>query len=363
MHCFIVFRSLIFVVVAAAAEKKDEKNVSNSLLEERRVRDSRRAFDVAVIGSGYAGLACGLMLGRHLVRTVMFNTGRTRNANTRRIHGYLGFENKSPLSLLEQAQRDVKLYESVVSIPEKVTSLACCNNNGGGGVDDRDGDYSQFLLRAGGRQYRVKFVVIATGVKDVKPEIDGFEKFDGNGAWHCPYCDGQEVTAKRLAVIVSGDRPMAYVKEFLGWTRDIIVFPHRVRLDRVAREQAAALGIRIIDDTIGKMTGRAGRNPKTLVGGKGRYAADVLFYRLGYQVQTDLAEQVGCKLDRGYVKVDKEQQTSVAGVFAAGDIDNDRHYVALATAAGARAAMAIYERLLSEAIKSTMKKRNKSNRT
>jgi thioredoxin reductase len=330
MHCFIVFRALIPVTRAG------------SLLEEKRRIDGRTAFDVAIIGAGYAGLACALVLGRHLVSTVIFDGGKTRNARTKRIHGYLGFENASPGALLSRGWSDVLQYSSVAVIRDKVTSLQSRN--------------SQFLISSRRRKFSVKFVLIATGVLDIKPKINGFDKFDGDGAWHCPYCDGHEVEGKRLAIIVSGKKPMAYVKEFLGWTMDITVFPSRVRLSSREREQAAALGIRIVDDTITRIAGRTGNFPKKLFGKKDTYAADVIFYRLGYKVQTRLAEQIGCVLKAGYVKVDGHQQTSVEKVFAAGDIDTDRHYAVLAAASGARAAIAIYEGLLSEAVRGKIKR-------
>ena len=85
------------------------------------------------------------------------------------------------------------------------------------------------------------------------------------------------------------------------------------------------------------------------------YDASVVFYRLGYVPQTDLASQVGCRLAKGYVKVDRNQRTSIPRVYAAGDVDTDRHLVAMAVAAGSRAALDIYENLLSEAVRDKIK--------
>jgi thioredoxin reductase len=316
----------------------------SSLIEESSRKDKSRNFDVAIIGGGYAGLSCALVLGRHLVQTVIFDGGRTRNATTRRIHGYLGFENRSPKELLDAGRDAIRKYQSVTVIREKVTSLTKSNNS------------SRFLVIAGGMAFRVKIVLIATGVQDIKPKIQGFEKLDGDGAWHCPYCDGHEAAGRRLMVIVSGNRALAYVKEFLGWTRDITVFPQGIRLSENERRQANALGIRIVDDTLVRIEGGPGTQQKRLFGKRGDYYGDVVFYRLGYQAQTQLAEQLGCSLWRGYVKVDAKQRTSVQGVYAAGDVDTDRHLVVLAAAAGSRAAMDIYENLLREAIRTKIQR-------
>jgi thioredoxin reductase len=71
---------------------------------------------------------------------------------------------------------------------------------------------------------RSKYLIIATGVEDSKPIIKNIEMFDGNGAWHCRYCDGFETINKKLGIITYGKNVIAYTKESLDWTRDITVF-------------------------------------------------------------------------------------------------------------------------------------------
>ena len=316
------------------------KRASN-LLEEQR-SSQKDTFDVAVIGAGYAGLSSVLLFGRYLIKAIIFDGGRTRNYTTKHVHGYLGFENASPTCLLKKSHEDVARYTSVRKVEERVTNIRK--------------DRAYFTVSTRKRSLQVKYVIIATGVQDIKPAVKNFQKFDGNGAWHCPYCDGHEATGKRLAIIVSGKDSLSYAKEFLGWTRDIIVFPYRCRLSKKEKEEAAALGITIVHDTIVQIAGKGGKLQKQLISKSGRcYFADVIFYRLGYHIQNKLAVRLGCQLDEGYIKVNEMQETSIPNVYAAGDIDTDRHYVVLATAAGARAAISIYEKLLKEAIRAEMK--------
>jgi thioredoxin reductase len=315
------------------------KRRATNLIEEKSNKD---AFDVAIIGAGYAGLSAALLFGRYLVRAIIFDSGVTRNFTTKHVHGYLGFENVTPSALIKKARQDVAKYKSVTMVKENVSAVR------------KEGKY--FTIRAGGRIFQARYIVIATGVRDVKPVAKNFEKFDGNGAWHCPYCDGLETAGKRLAIIVSGKEPLSYAKEFLGWTRDITVFLHKCRLDEKEKKEAVALGIKIVNDQVTRIEGKQGRLKKQLFCKKGRrYAADVIFYRLGYRVQSQLSEQLGCQLDEGYVKVDGMQETTVPDVYAAGDLDTDRHYVVLAAAGGARAAISIYEKLLKQAIEAEMK--------
>ncbi len=315
------------------------KRRATNLIEEKSSKD---AFDVAIVGAGYAGLSAALLFGRYLVKAVVFDSGVTRNFATKHVHGYLGFENVTPSALIKKARQDVARYKSVTMVKENVSATR------------KKGKY--FTVRAGGRIFQARYIVIATGVRDVKPAAKNFEKFDGNGAWHCPYCDGLETAGKRLAIIVSGKEPLSYAKEFLGWTRNITVFLHKCRLDKKEKKEAGALGIKIVNDQVTRIEGKQGRLKKQLFCKNGRrYIADVIFYRLGYRVQSRLAEQLGCQLDEGYVKVDGMQETTVPNVYAAGDLDTDRHYVVLAAAGGARAAISIYEKTLKQAIDAEMK--------
>lgn len=311
---------------------------AENLLEEKRQADNQSEYDVAIVGAGYAGLACALLLGRYQVPTVVFDGGRARNALTKGVHGYLGFESASPKALIRKARRDVRRYSSVAVVRGRVSGIK------------RRGRY--FSLATNNGAFRARHVVIATGVVDVKPSAKNFRKFDGNGAWHCPHCDGLESAGKRLAIIISGARPLSYAKEFLGWTQDITVLMHDGELDNEERKEADTLGIKVASERVVEIMGRLGRHAKHLKCKSGRrYTADVVFYMLGYSVQSRLAEQLGCQLDEGFVKVDESQQTTVPDVYAIGDIDTDRHYVVLGVASGARAAISIYEKLLKRAIK------------
>jgi thioredoxin reductase (NADPH) len=124
------------------------------------------------------------------------------------------------------------------------------------------------------------------------------------------------------------------------------------------KKEGMALGINVIEnDEIAEIVSDSNKNKmKGVITKRNKfYESDVLFYHLGQIIQNDIATQLGCELDEGYVKVDKKQQTTVSNVYAAGDLDTDRHYAILASASGAMAAISIYEDLLKEAINTTKK--------
>ena len=303
-------------------------------------------FDVAIIGAGFAGLSAALLLGRYLLPTIIFNGGDTRNSMSKHIHGYLGFENLPPKQFIQKAWADVLQYDSIKVINQKV---------------DKIERYDQFflLITEGGRKsVKAKYIIIATGIQDVKPNIKNFEEFDGNGIWHCPHCDGFQTTNKKLSIITSKkNNPLRYAKEFLGWTKEITLFMQddddKYHLADNERTEAKTLGMEIVEnDQVTEIIGSQSGFPEGVVCKSGRfYATQVIFYHLGYCIQNHLAKQVGCELDEGYVKINAMQKTTVPNVYAAGDIDTDRHYVVLAAASGALAAISIYEEMLKDAIR------------
>ena len=194
-------------------------------------------------------------------------------------------------------------------------------------------------MTAGRRTFvRCKYVIMATGIEDIKPNMKNFVKFDGNGAWHCPHCDGFQSIDKKLIIISSGDKSINYAKEFLGWTKDIIVFIiDNYKLASEELDEAKKLDIRVVQNDIPiKILSNKKGSPTGILCKSGKsYPETVIFYYLGYKVRNQIARQLGCEIDdEGFVKVNNMQQTTIPNVYAVGDIATDRHYVVLAAASG-----------------------------
>ncbi|TVP39291.1 NAD(P)/FAD-dependent oxidoreductase [Candidatus Nitrosocosmicus arcticus] len=355
------------------------KEGTNNLIDEKREKDGSTSiydhiFDVAIIGGGYAGLSAALLLGRYLRPTIIFDVVKHRKSS---LHGYLGFEKSQIKEVIQKSWQDVLQYRSVKRVEERVEKVEKdCDNNiflitttAKNKKDDNHGKDNTIKRRA-----KAKYLIIATGVIHVQPNIKNFEEYLGNSIWHCPHCDGFETTNKKLVIIASdnqNNQALKYAKIFLGWTKDITLFFQRseevndgntvatgggCQLTGEQKSEAMALGINVIEnDDIAEIVSDSKTNKmKGILSKRNKfYEADVLFYHLGQIIQNEIASQLGCELDEGYVKVDKKQQTTVSNVYAAGDLDTDRHYAILATASGALAAISIYEDLLKDAINTT----------
>lgn len=353
------------------------KEGNNNLIDEKKEKDNGTSiyddvFDVAIIGGGYAGLSAALLLGRYLRPTIIFDVFKHRKSS---IHGYLGFEKSPIVEVIQKAWENVLQYRSITRVEERVEKV------------EKDHDNNIFLITTitkkeekGGlidniiteRKAKAKYLIIATGVTHIQPNIKNFEEHLGNSIWHCPHCDGFETTNKKLVIVAldnKNNQALKYAKIFLGWTKDITLFFQRSKdendnntiatggyyqLTDEQKSEAVTLGINVIEnDGISEIVSDSKTNNMKGVLSKSNrfYEADVLFYHLGQIIQNEIAVQLGCELDEGYVKVDKKQQTTVSNVYAAGDLDTDRHYAILASASGALAAISIYEDLLKDAIK------------
>ena len=354
------------------------KEGDNNLIDDKNRNDDGTGifddvFDVAIIGGGYAGLSAALLLGRYLRPTIIFDVAKHR---TSRIHGYLGFE-KSPITeVVQKAWKDVLQYRSVKRVEERVERV------------DKDHDNNLFVITtttnkdhgptkddAIKRKSKAKYLIIATGVTHVQPTIKNFDIYLGNGIWHCPHCDGFETADKKLVIVASDNKDnqaLKYAKIFLGWTKDVTLFFQRPKygyddnstmatevghqMTDEQKSEAMTLGINVIEnDRISEIVSDSVANKMmgVLTESNRFYEADVLFYHIEQVIQNEIAIQLGCVLDEGYVKVDKMQRTTIPNVYAAGDLDTDRHYAILASASGALAAISIYEDLLKQAIKTT----------
>jgi thioredoxin reductase len=327
--------------------KREKNNIIDGTRKDSKEKENSNnevwgsSFDVAIIGGGFAGLSSALLLGRYIRPTVIFDSGNTRNSVTRQVHGYLGNENVCPTQLIKKAWKDVMQYRSIKVINEKIEKVSKYKDI--------------FLLTTAKRSYiKCRYVIMATGIEDIKPSIKNFVKFDGNGAWHCPHCDGFQSTGKRLIIISSSDKGINYAKEFLGWTEDITLFTndiYKIKLEEL--DEAKKLKIKIVQNDIPvKITVNKKGSMTGVVCKSGRlYLGDIIFYYIGYKVRNQIARQLGCEVDdQGFVKVNKMQQTTIPNVYAVGDIATDRHYVVLAVASGALAAISIYETLIRDAI-------------
>ncbi|CAN5814875.1 NAD(P)/FAD-dependent oxidoreductase [soil metagenome] len=294
-------------------------------------------YDVVVIGGGPAGLAGSLWLGRYRLNNLLIDADRPRNAPTWAIHGYLGLDDIAPEKLRQMGR--AQAADAGAAFEEASVSRI-------------DGEKDDFRVHLGDeRTIECRRVLFATGLRDVIPEIPGLHQFYGSSIWHCPDCDGPTVVDRRVGVLGWGRQIAAFCMEMLTWTDRLTLFTHghEPELPERSREALDRFGIEIVTEPVIQLTGEAGQLRAAHLSGGGRQELDALFFHIAYGPGSTLPAELGCEAnEEGILKIDDNFETTVPGVYAAGDITHGSKLAIRAAAEGTRAAIGIYRSLLPE---------------
>ena len=301
-------------------------------------------YDAVIVGAGTAGLSAALALGRSMRRTLVLDGGPPRNAPTERTHNLFTRDGTPPEELLWLGKRDLERYETV-EVREGVAA----------GAAGTDGDFT--LTLDGGEVVSARKLLISTGIVDVMPDVPGFAEAWGRGIYHCPYCHGWEVRDRPLAVLADGAMIMHRVTLIRNLSRDLVALTEGSEISEEDREKLETLGVplyekkisRIEDDAgTGRLTGIVFEDGETL-------AREALFANPPQRQSSELAEMLGCEIE--YVEMAKSyvistnsmtQETTVKGVFAAGDAGRSMQSLPAAVASGTNAGAFINYTLASD---------------
>ena len=292
-------------------------------------------YDCIVIGAGPAGLSASLFLARYLRRTLTFHHNSPRNEYAHGVHGFLGHHGIRPGELLARGRDEVTshgglIIEACVTAVEKVAP-------------------EHFRVTAGERVFEAQRLLLATGLRDLTPDCPGFREFYGWSVFHCPDCDGYEVKDKRVAVLAYDKNAAGFTENLLTWTRHITLLTDQRELSKDNEEKLAALDVAIRTDAVAALEGDAStKQLQRVVFAEGKpLECDALFFNLGTELATNFHETLACRLDPecGLLWVDDTQQTSVEGVYGAGDITPNSQLAVVAAAEGAMAAIHIHRSL------------------
>jgi thioredoxin reductase len=298
---------------------------------------SVRVLDVVVIGGGPAGLSAALVLGRCRRRVVVCDEGRPRNAAARALHGYLTRDGIPPSELLRLGREELQPYG--IDLRHVTVSEVTCT-----------GEVFDVRLETG-EQLATRTVLLATGVRDHLPTIEGLEECYGISVHHCPYCDGWESRGRALAVIGHGAAGASLALSLKTWSDRVTLCSNgRARITTTQRARLDAQQIAVVEARIARLDHVDGR-VRALVPLSGEpIACEAVFFSAGQSPQSDLPRRLGCEFTRrGTVKTDHLGHTRVPGLYVVGDASRDVQFAIVAAAEGAKAAVAINKALQARA--------------
>lgn len=295
-------------------------------------------YDVIIVGGGPAGLNAALILGRCRRKVLLCDLGRPRNAATPRTWGVFTRDGTPPAELRRHAHADLDRYPTVERRNVEVTAARCLEH--GFSVDLADGGTAQ------GRR-----LILATGLHQALPEIEGFAAHWGTGVHACPYCDGYEAADQPIAAYAHGPQAKGFALELSAWSGDVTLCTHGrpTELSGDDRDRLARNGVRVVETPIRRLAGADGL-PERLVftDGTETPCRGVFLMPEGCR-PSDLITGLGCELGpTGTVPTGEYEKTNVPGLYVAGDASRRVQFAVVAAAEGAMAAFAVNTDLLRE---------------
>jgi thioredoxin reductase len=292
--------------------------------------------DAVVIGGGAAGLNGALMLARSRRSVVVIDAGAPRNAPAAGVHGLLGLDGIPPAELLRIGREEVRGYGGLVVAGEVISAAPA--------APSAAGDLRFAVTLTDGSTVRARRVLVATGLRDVLPELPGLAEHWGHGVVHCPYCHGWEVRDEPIGVLAVGPASIHQALLFRQLTDDLVYFAGGTELDGDARARFAARGIQVVDTPVEAVESAADGGIAGVRLSEGQFVPRrVLAVATGMQARTegldglrlpmpDLPGGMGRSFVSGMAGL-----TEVPGVWVAGNATDPFAQVGASAAAGALA--------------------------
>jgi thioredoxin reductase (NADPH) len=287
-------------------------------------------WDCVIVGAGPAGLTAAVYVARYLRRGLVLHDNQSRAALIPTSHNLPGYSGGiSGVEFLADLRRQAESFGAIIE-RSAVTRLERASDG--------------FTLGTSSRLISADRVILATGVQDISPDIPelGGLIFDGQ-VRYCPVCDGYEAADKRIAVIGPLEQAIKKADFLRTYSASVTVLsPQQPSAEQVNQLEESSVTL-----VVGRITGieRGGQLLLSLSDGQ-RLTFDILYPAMGCSVRSDLGRAVGAEVDHaGAYKVDAQQQTTVVGLYAIGDVVSCLDQIAVGTGHAAIAATALHNSL------------------
>ena len=290
-------------------------------------------YDVMILGGSYAGLSAGMQLARARRRVLVIDAGQRRNRHASHSHGFLTQDGRPPADIAADGKRQLLAYPTVTWREGRAEHAEATASGFGVTLDD-------------GSVFHSQRVILATGVVDELPPVEGLGERWGASVFHCPYCHGYELDQGRIGVIATGALSMHHGLMLPDWGQVTFFLNGAFEPDAAQLAELARRGSTVESRLISRIDGVA----EVVLADGSTHAMAGLFVAPRTRQASPLAEQLGCAIDEGLtgpvVRTDEMKSTSVAGVFCCGDAGRAAGNVAFAVADGAMAGVAAHRSLM-----------------
>ena len=290
--------------------------------------------DCLIVGAGPAGLTAAIYLARFLRRIAIVDAGESRAAWIPTSHNYPGFPSGLSGKELLARLREQAARHDVTVIEGRVESL--------------ERDASGFIASLGGQRIGARKVLLATGMIDETPEVRGLVRaVDCGSIRFCPICDAYDVRDRRLALLGVPARAPGHARFLRTYSRAVtFLMPEGVVASEADLAALREVGVCVVETGVDEIVPTGEGKAKVLLSDGSELEFDAVYPMLGCHNRSELATALGAEcLDAGDLVCDEHLQTSVPGLYAAGDVVNALNQVSVATGHAAIAATAIHNAL------------------
>lgn len=297
---------------------------------------NEQKLDCVIVGAGPAGLTAAIYLRRYRRRIEIIDAGASRAALIPLSHNYPGFpEGINGKELLARLRSQAERYGQSVT-RGVVHRIDRCE----------DGD---FLCYYGEEIVRSRTVLLATGMVDIEPKMQGLRDAIQLGhIRYCPICDGYEAIGRKIGIIGSGRRSVREALFIRHFSDDLtlLTLGEEIGLSERDYEVLSQANVRIVEEPVSKVLLDGDSIAAVRMYSGTTHHFDALYSMLGIKVKSELALALGAKCDEDdNVLVDAHLRTSVPGLYAAGDVVSGLNQISVATGHAAIASTAIHNSL------------------
>jgi thioredoxin reductase len=246
----------------------------------------------------------------------------------------------APADLRRLGREQLRPYETV-----EVREISVAD------VDNIDGVFEAIL--EDGSRCRSRKLLLASGMVDAWPAIEGASPLYGRSIFHCPYCDGWEFRDQPIAILGRGRRGRGLALELTAWSHDLVLCTDGpAELSDVDAARLARNGIPVREEPIARVEGTDGVLERIVFAGGEQLPRRAMFFNLGQHQRSSLPEKFGCEFtEAGAVRTGAYEATALSGLYIAGDASRLVQFAIVAAAEGAEAAFAINTALLKEELR------------
>lgn len=296
-----------------------------------------KSFDAVIVGAGFAGMSAALQIARANHTVCVIDAGLSRSRFSSRLHGIFGFDGDTPHGVIGRARAQLLEYPNVTFMDDSVVN-----------TEGRDGNFSTILKT--GQVVHSRKMILAFGVSDVLPNLPGLYERWGKSVLHYSHQQGCEFYDRRLGVLQTSPSSVQEALIVAEWGQVTLFLNGGAAPSPDCLDILAQRGVKVDPSMIEKLEGRGTKLSTIVFMNEREVELDALYVSPQTKLNSTAAEMLGCEIEDGLcgpiVKVDEFHLTSVAGVYAAGDITGTSRNATDACAEGIRAGGSLHRALL-----------------